>query len=314
MTGGLAVWEFPKRIVDTIAMLGVSLGLGFLIIIWYFIKTEARRRDALLWMIIVPIIWFATNLAAETYVYMVITIGFGAIVVGLGLSKMRAVWSFATALIAIGLLVFNAYYFDIGRTLDPEMSAMKFYNEELPKIPDGQYFMGGAWNWAMVYLYNKEEGRNIIPISTDSLPSENYLNILEGKGIKFERNNLADLDDLDKQETLMLSITRLNEGVWIAKESKPEVYQYIIEPARGNEAYIGRWLGYPVIASWQWQPTNPYKYITGAVEVAEWNRVLLSNWNIRFFASLFASGWLMMGMIEKLRKKREIMEKVVGIE
>ncbi|GAI63183.1 unnamed protein product, partial [marine sediment metagenome] len=33
----------------------------------------------------------------------------------------------------------------------------------------------------------------------------------------------------------------LNEGVWIAKETKPEVYQYVIEPAEGNEAYIGRW-------------------------------------------------------------------------
>jgi hypothetical protein len=309
LTGGLSVWDFPKRILDTIGILGVSLGFGIIAIIWYFIKTRKRSHNGLLWLLLIPIAWFVTNLAAETYVYLIMAVAFGAIVMALGLSKMRIGWALVTAIVAVGFLVFNANYFDIGRTEDSEMSAIKFYKEELPKIPDGQYFMGGAWNWAMVYLYNKEEGRNIIPISTDSLPAENYLDVLEKQGIKFERNNLL---YLDKQITLELSVTKLNEGVWIAKETKPEVYQYTIEKARGNETYIGKWLNQPMIVTWKWKPSNPYKYISGALEVAEWNRILFSNWNVRFFVDIAFLGLILNWLMWKLPFFGKLDKKKVG--
>lgn len=315
LTGGLSIWDFPKRVLDTIGILGVSLGLGVIPIVWYVIKTEKRLQNGLLWLIILPIAWFATNLAAETFVYLIMAVAFGSIVMVLGLSKMRNGWAWAVALVAVGLLVFNANFFDIGRTLDVEMSAVKFYKEELSKIPDGEYFMGGRWNWAMVYLYNKEEHRNIIPISTDSLPSEKYLDSLEMQGIKFERNNLS---YLDKEATLGLSITKLNDGIWIVKDTKPEVYQSIVEPAKGNEAYIGRWLNQPTIASWKWKPSNPYSFISGALEVSEWNRILLSNWNVKFFAGLASLGLILNWLLWKLpffgKLDRKKIEKVVAIK
>lgn len=297
LTGGLSIWDFPKRVFDTMGILGASLGFGVIAIVWHFIKSSRRLRNGLLWLTMLPIVWFATNLAAETFVYLIMAVAFGSIAMALGLSKMRIGWAWATVIVAVGLLAFNSFYFDIGKNLDPEMSAVKFYKEELPKIPDGQYFMGGRWNWAMVFLYNKEEGRNIIPISTDSLPSEKYLDELEAKGIKFERNNLS---YLDKEAMLELSIAKLNDGVWIVKDTKPEVYQAVIEPARGNEAYIGRWLNQPTIATWQWKPSNPYSFISGSLEVSQWNRILLSNWNVKFFAGLVSLGLILNWLLWKL--------------
>ena len=276
LTGGLSVWDFPKRVIDTISIVVVSFGLGIIPLVWYFMK-EKRWRSSLLWLVLIPIGYFAINLAAETYVYMVVAVAFGSIVVGLGLSKMNAKWVFAVTSVACLLLGYNFVYFDIGRTLDSEMSAVKFYEEELSKIPDGDYFMAGGWTWAMTYVYNKEEGRNIIPISMDALPSMKYRKELSDMGVKYDSMLLpldSDMSYITTQGKLALSIASMNEGVWIAKETKPEVYQYVIEPAKGNESYIGRWIGDEATTDWKWKPSNPWKFISGKLEISEWHHVL----------------------------------------
>jgi len=270
LTGGLSVWDFPKRLLDTCGILLVSFGLGVVPLVWYFLKGRSWRNH-LLWLVLVPVIYFTINLAAETYVYMIVGVAFGSIVIGLSLSKMHARWTLAVLCVAMLLVLGNALYFDIGRTLDPEMSAMKFYHE-LDKIPDGDKFLGGGWTWAMVYVYNKEENRNIIPISQDALPSDEYLSILDDMNVKYRPSDAKSY--ISKEGEIAISIAELNDGVWIAKETKPEVYQYEIVPAKGNEDYIGRWIGQEVKPKWEWKPSNPYKFISGQLEVAEWHHVL----------------------------------------
>lgn len=306
LVGGLSMWDFPKRVVDTLLILLVSFGLGIVPLIWHFIKVK-RWRNALLWLVLIPIIFFAINLAAQTFVYMVISIAFGSIAVGLGLSKMRKQWAFVVLGVAIILMGYNANYLDIGRTLDPEMSAEKFYHEELSKIPDGDKLMTGGWTWAMVYLYNREEGRNIIPISVDALPNKNYWAVLDRMGVKYDRFLLpfdSDTSYITTQGKLALSIARMNEGIWIAKETKPEVYQYVIEPAKGNEAYIGRWIGAEVQPEWRWQPSNPYKFISGALEVAEWNLILQSNKNMLVVISFAVYGYGLYFLLARMLKRK----------
>ncbi len=307
LTGGLSVWDMPKRAIDTLLILVVSFGLGIVPLVWHFIKGKSWR-SSLLWLILIPVIYFAICLSAETYVYMVVAVAFGSIAVGLGLSKLNKKWLCSVGLVAIVLLGYNAHYFDIGTNLDPEMSAMKFYNEELPKIPDGDKFLGGGWTWAMVYLYNKEEGRNIIPISIDALPDKNYWAVLDKMGIKYDRNLLPkefNFSYITVQGELALSIAENNEGVWIAKETKPEVYQYVIEPAKGNEAYIGRWIGEEIQpGTWQWKPSNPWEYVSGQLEVAEWYHTLWSSRNAFFLISLIIYGFGMAWVVIKYWKKK----------
>ena len=301
LMGGISMWDMPKRFIDTMLVLIVSFGMGTIPLVWYFIK-QKTWKSALLWLTVIPVIYFMVNLAAETYVYMIVAVAFGSIAVGLGLSKLNRKWLYATGLVSIVLLSFNANYFDIGRTLDPEMSATKFYNEELTKIPDGDYFMGGGWTWAMVYLYNREEGRNIIPISIDALPDDNYRASLDKVGIRYKK---MDNDSyITKQGELAISIAQLNDGIWIAKETKPEVYQYEIVAAKGNEDYLGRWIGQDINPTWRWKPSNPYKFISGELEVAEWHHILWSSHNAFYVISLAIYGYALVWIVIHLWKRK----------
>ena len=283
LTGTLTVWDLPKRILDTIGIVGVSLGFGFVATVFGLWKLRRRNRG-LLWLTLIPIIYFLINLSPQTYVYMLPAIAFGAVVVGWALSKMHKSLVYITLLVAVGLAVFNANYFDIGRRLDPELSADKFYNEELAKIPDGDIYLGGGWTWAMVYLYNEEENRDIVPICIDVLPSDEYLDMLEDDGVKLTRTDSE--TPIDMQYAVALSIAEKNEGVWLAKETVPETYGYEVVPAEGNEWLLSRWLGHEVEAEVKWKPSNPYLFITGALEVREWKFILMSNWNATALAGV----------------------------
>lgn len=277
LTGALSIYDFPKRLLDTIGILGVSLGLGFIVTVWYFIK-QKTYKSILLWLTLFPTLYFITNLSAETYVYLLPTIAYGAIVTGIALSHLNIKVAYATLALAICLMGFNLNYFDIGRTLDPNLSAHKYYTEELPKLNDGDILLTGGWTWAIAYLYNKEEGRELIPICTDILPSDKYLDQLEDNGIKLTRST----SDVHLERTFgnALSIVENNPNVWLAKETNPSTYEYELVPAEGNEWLFTRWLGYETKAEWRWKPSNPYHFITGALEVSEWKFILKTNHNM----------------------------------
>ena len=44
---------------------------------------------------------------------------------------------------------------------------------------------------------------------------------------------------------------------------------------------ITRWFGHEVVPKINWKPSNPYEFITGSLEVAEWKFILKSNHNAR---------------------------------
>lgn len=300
-TGGLSIWDFPKRAVDTMLILLASFGLGIVPLVWQFVKVR-RWKYGLLWLVLIPIMYFAVDLSNATYVYCLPGIAFGCVAVGLGLSKLDIRWAVAVCFVAVALLGFNGWYFDVDKHLDPEMSAMKFYND-LGRIPDGQYFMGGGWTWSMVYLYNREEGRGIIPISTDAIVSEQYLAVLGKMGVKYRASTSTSY--VTKEGEIALSIAELNDNVWIAKETKPTVYQYEIVPAKGNEAYIGRWIGQEIEPGhWKWKPSNPWKYIAGELEVSEWHHILMSNRNMLHVMCYGLLGYGVYLMFVQMRKRR----------
>ena len=278
LTGGLSLWDMPKRILDTLGIYGVSMGIGIIMVIIGMIKYRKGYWELIL-LISFPLVYFATNLAAETYVYIMPAIAFGATYTGIILSKLNIKWAYATVAVAVALMVFNINYFDIGRTLDPNLSAQRYYDEELPKIGDGEIYLGGGWTWAIVYLYNMEEGRNIIPICTDILPSNDYLDKIESDGIKLVRTDSESF--VDKQWAVAQTIAELNDNVWLAKETIPEEYQYEIVRADVNMNLITRWLGHEVEPKIAWKPSNPYDFITGSLEVKEWKFILKSNHNAR---------------------------------
>jgi len=325
--GGLSIWEFPKRILDTIGLLGVSLGLALVPIVIMMKQWKSK----LFWLFVLPIIYYAVNLAPQTYVYMMQSIAFGAIIAGIGLQKIGKKYAgkilysgktrFATGAVIVAsviMLGYNCNYFDVGRTLDKDLSAREFYNNELSKVPDGQILLAQqGWEWAMVYPYNKNEGRDIIPICTGTLASKQYQDTLESWGVKFdvpeEKVTLVEL-----QNYIIVSIIENNENVWTTLPTDVKTYGAEIVPVYGNEDKLDQTPQSIIDGSmdmkWRFDISNPYDIITGAIEVDEWVYIIFSNYSIATFVMMGMIGgvpcWI--GWMLIVKKKKWSFKKLVG--
>jgi hypothetical protein len=339
--GGLSIWEFPKRILDTFGLLAVSLGLS-IIPIMLILK---QWKTKLFWLFILPIIYYAINLAPQTYVYMMPSIAFGSILAGIGLSKIGTKYAgniiynnktkFVTGIIVVSsiiMLEFNCNYFDIGRTLDKDLSARAFYDTELSKVPDGHILLAQqGWEWAMVYPYNKNENRNIIPVCVGTLASKQYQDLLKSWNINFdvptEKMTLVELQDY-----ILKSIIANNKNVWTTFPVEPKTYKAEIAPLFVWNAPLNtpesEWtqstyepnynkllnnLSVPQGVTdgssdmkWKWKPSNPYDIITGSIEVEEWIYIIFSNYSIATFAMIGMIGatpcWILWMTFVKKKK------------
>ena len=311
----LSIWDLPKRILDTIGLVGVSIGVLTIVpIFFYFWKTKFYR-NVLFWLIMAPILIFVTELDMNTYDYTMLAIPFLAIVSCLGLDIMvrkygvKAVhFRTATVIVVIGFGIFNANFFDIGRTLDPNMSASKLYHVEFAKIPDDAIFMPNyAWEWEAIYKYNMDYGKNIYPICIDVLPSENYQEQLRNDDIVFVESNHLNRSVLSKE--VAMSIVALNDNVWTTVSTDPSTFGTEVVNANGDTSLIvpidiERITQMEQNPQWAWKPYNPYDIITASITVTHWNYVLLSNWSVSFFITLAAIGLLLNWLVFILPQRR----------
>ena len=324
LIGGLSIWDFPKRVLDVVGILAVSFGLGLIPLIFGW-KVQAGRwlKNTLLWMMILPVIYFAVNLAPQTYVYMMPAIGFGAVLIGIGFAKMKYVLQCVVATGIITLALFNISYFDLGKNLDPELSASKYYYEELQKVPDGGILVAQqGWEWAAVYFFNKENNRNIIPVCVGTLPSASYQQGLREMGVMV--NDYPDVKLGERPTTIAIDIMENNYDVWTTLPIEPRTYGATIIPV--NKEIISMNIHNLIVSpvsivdgstdmDWKWKPSNPYNFITGAIEVEEWVWITFSNYNMLLLFMLGVIGgvpcWIIWTVVVKrkkwsLRKKKEV--------
>lgn len=292
LIGGVAIWDFPKRILETIGFLGVSLTIGFIVLIWYVMKVKLWSKP-LFWLFLLPIIYGGTSGDPHVSRYALPGYAFGGVIIALGLSKVKPVWLYSTGIAAIVMLGINANYFDLGRTLDKHLTAARFYREEYPKVADGQIFMtflpGGEWQQA--FYYNKKEGRNIIPICIGMLANPAYQTQLKSQGVQLTGNTIA--NQTDNEMEVALSIIDQNQDVLIAKSTTPRDYGAVLVPALENKQEITMWQGYVTVPKWKFIPSNPYDILTGAIDTTDWRWTLRSTWDVKFFVSFGSLGLIL---------------------
>jgi hypothetical protein len=309
LVGQISIWDLPKRIFDTLGVLGISLGLAFIPIVWWIIKQKTLKNE-LLWLFILPILYYATDLAPQTSKYFEASIAWGAIIAVLMLSKVNWKWALPVCLSALVLLGINGNAFDIGRTMDKNLAATEFYNKELPKIEDNGIFLTyAAWEWIETYYYNKEENKHIIPIVLGMLPNQTVRDMLRAKGVNLD-DGLGIEDNNIRQVEIGLSIIADNPNVWTSRPTQPEVYGAEIILAKGNESEITKWRGSgEVNPTIQWKPSNPYDTISGSIEVEQWNFILKSNKTAMWLFVLAVGGfmvvWYVMTIIGKKSRKNK---------
>jgi MFS family permease len=273
LTGGLAIYDLPKRVLETIGIIGVSLGLALIIDVWWMAK-EGKKwwKNQLTWLFLLPIIYFITDLSPQTYVYMYPAIAFGAIIAVIQLEKMNKVWLWSIVAIAVIMFGYNVNYFDIGRTLDKNMSATKFMNVELPKINgEGAIFIPKQdWEWAATFSYNKDNGKDIIPVCYGTLASEQYRQMLKDEGVRM--NDEIGVDMPQRADLIAESIIEDNSNVWTTVTTDASTYGAEVVVANfNNSSFVGKI--YPTttrLTSVKWTPDSPYGIITGSIEVTKW--------------------------------------------
>lgn len=299
LTGRLAIYDFPKRVLDTGGLILLNFAVVGVIPLIFAFKNN-WKRNVLFWMAVIPTLYFLVDISPQTVVYMQPSIAFGAIAVGIGLSKLNKKWTDITLICALILLCFNSFYFDIGKNLDKNLSATQYYEEELDKVPDGQILMPYyGWEWAAIYKYNQENNRNIIAVCIDTLSSPTYQDMMIEWGVKFDDNN--DEDRLIRQNYLALSILELNDNIWTTRTTDASTYGCEVVPA--TEKLLIKTPTEPA-GQWHWKPSNPLDFCTGAIEINEWCFITMSNHNMFYVGVVVAIMYLLSMMVEKRFKKK----------
>lgn len=316
LLGKLAIWDLPKRVLDASGVLLVSLGvLGVVPIILYF-KGRKLSRDILFWLIAFPTALFISELDMNTYDYMMLTIPFAAIAASIGLARMYDYrWPVTTVvgLSVIGFGLFNLNYFDIGRTLDPNMSASNLMHNEFDKLPDGAIFMPNiAGEWEAIYKYNADNNKHIIPVCKDILPSEAYLLEIQKQGVKVNpsrRENMS-VAALEMAQSIIL----LNPNVYTTIIVEPQTFGGKVVKANGDMSLI---IGLDQATAtyleknpkWAWKLSNPYDIISTQITVKEWTNQILSSFNVMFFTELAILGLFINWLGWKVIKRNESKDK-----
>ncbi len=325
LLGKLAIWDLPKRILDALGILGVSIGVITIIPIIYYFKKNGIKRNILFWLSAFSIVLFISELDMNTFDYMMVAIPFLSIVACLGLNDLVVkyglkyrILSLITVLVVIGFGFYNMWYFDIGKNIDKNMSASNLIRVEFNKIPDGAIFMPNlACEWEAIYKYNADNGKHIVPICKDILPSEEYQKQLINDGIKLTPSDNDNMSVASGE--IARSIVLLNDNVWTTTVIEPESFGSIVVPAN-HDVYL-----IPVLTDEEatqlqenpkilWKPYDPYDIMSTQIAVELWKNQLLSNWNVMFFVEIGVVGlflnWIMWKFIGK-KKAQPIKDKEV---
>lgn len=154
LTGGIDPSVLLERGAEAVAVIVGSFSILVIVVL-------LKSKDALLnWLILLPVLYYVTNLAPQTYVYTMPTFAFGAIAIArleIGPILRPLVYtSLAT------LLIFNLLFSDIGspNSVDPSPTTARQYIEQLEALPEGSVVYAGTRGWEKVLAWNVE-GREV---------------------------------------------------------------------------------------------------------------------------------------------------------
>lgn len=129
------------------------------------------RNDLLTWCMVLPFIHYGFGLPHVAFVYAMPGFAFGGIMAAQGIPRIqewlkeydaRKYVPWLVAAPAALMIAVNLWVFDIGRSLDPEMTATAFYND-LYELPDDAviwtYHRG--WELVTVRLFNQDNDTRI---------------------------------------------------------------------------------------------------------------------------------------------------------
>ena len=271
LIGGLAVLEPDGllRVYDFISISALCFALSGLLIapgMWLSYKRKDYEGLLCSYLLVFFLLYYLTNQAPVTYVYMMPSFAFGGLLAVKGLEFItlkRVGWVVAVS--SMALMVFNIQTYDIGRTLDKGLECRTFY-DNLANVPDDSVLwldQGGNYK-VTVWLYAMDNGKNLSTLPEFAMSAD--WNIAEA-GRVFDSGHLM-----------------------IQETSNP----LAMRPTVAEDlSYIGEYKGIRTVyesgsvnASW----TNPVDLITGKAEKAKWKVATKSSVNAGFLAMFMLWG------------------------
>lgn len=154
LTGGIdPIEDGFQRIREAVFILAGGFGASFIVLFWKI------RDKFLLWLMLAYILYYVTNLAPQTYVYVIPVFVFGGIALArMKLGRYQKVIVYTTIPI---LMVFNIFAYDIGRTLDESPTSARQFIDRVETLPDESTIISIGRGWERGLLWNKKSENTV---------------------------------------------------------------------------------------------------------------------------------------------------------
>lgn len=279
LIAGLAILEADAllRLQDFVMLLPLTYGVAMILAIPAMFK---RENVMLTLLAVLPLMYYLTDLAPQTYVYMLISVPFAALLAvrGAQVCIERVTWSWAPGMaliVCIGLMLGNVGMMDIGHSqgADSDRQAVTYY-ESLSELPRGAtlWIYHGGWWRAVTYLYSDDNGAD--------------LQVLPIFGWGTEQNVAVAQEALENGSLYELTITdeRHHAGIFTLRTD--------LEGLRDSVALVTPLdTGEDVALHFGW--VSPYDLLRGDYEMERWAEATTSNINaglLLFFAGMAVGG------------------------
>lgn len=168
LTGGLDPLESGRdRLREVVYVLMGGFGISFIVMV-------AKVRDKFLWALMgVYIIYYGTNLAPQTYVYLMPVFAFGGIGLGRAWVSMGNYHKSMVSITIVMLMTYNLFVYDIGRNLDQSPTSARIFIEEVEQLPNGSTIIAIGRGWERTLVWNRES-ENEVEIVTTSKQLEQF--------------------------------------------------------------------------------------------------------------------------------------------
>jgi hypothetical protein len=189
--GSLSLYEAPKRLLQFVGVVCMSLGFAVLPLFFAFKGVVGKKSMLVCIATVLVTVWlYITNGDPSTWTFL--NFGFPLIIVliGIGLSKMEKAHMKVVMYGALGLILLNGVFLN-ANVLSHEYPLATEYEKSVSNLPENSYLVcnsGGQYGLANYYFM--AEGKNIIPVfySADTPTYEGMLELVkeQNKGIKLD--------------------------------------------------------------------------------------------------------------------------------
>ena len=163
IVGNISIFETPARLLWVSKIILMSFGLALVPLIMS-LKRPYDRSKLILVATILFFLWYVvTCLDAQTWTYLSLAAPSAAILIGIGLSKMKKEHLIAVGASACILVCLNGFFLN-ANTIDKQNPVGMNYLNELKSLPDDSVVVSEPGPYSLGLFYCISTGKSLVPL------------------------------------------------------------------------------------------------------------------------------------------------------